>query len=84
MIPRACGRALSMEIPMAVDINRLSNQLAANRSITDYDFWRASKTINDALYLLEKHGFPIPMEVIQARRIIRQAKIKRNSSRESR
>ena len=73
-----------MEIPMAVDINRLSNQLAANRSITDYDFWRASKTINDALYLLEKHGFPIPMEVIQARRIIRQAKIKRNSFRESR
>jgi hypothetical protein len=68
-----------MEIPMAVDINQLSNQLAANRSITDYDFWRASKTINDALYLLEKHGFPIPMEVIQARRIIRQAKIKRNT-----
>jgi hypothetical protein len=73
-----------MEIPMAVDINRLSNQLAANRSITDYDFWRASKTINDALYLLEKHGFPIPMEVIQARRIIRQAKIKRKSTQEPR
>jgi len=68
-----------MEIAMAVDINRLSNQLAANRSITDYDFWRASKTINDALYLLEKHGSPIPMEVIRARKIIRQARLKRTS-----
>jgi hypothetical protein len=80
MILGARGGALSVEIPMAVDINRLSNQLAENRNITDYDFWRASKTINDALYFLEKHGFPIPMEVIQARRIIGQAKLKRNSS----
>jgi hypothetical protein len=84
MILGARGGALNMEIAMAVDINRLSNQLAANRSITDYDFWRASKTINDALYLLEKHGSPIPMEVIQVRRIIKQARLKRTSVKASR
>lgn len=59
---------------MPIDINRLSNQLASDKTISDYDFWRATKTINHALYIIKRQGLPIPMEVIHAKNDHRQGK----------
>ncbi|MGN6468781.1 MAG: hypothetical protein ACTHLC_04270 [Rhizobiaceae bacterium] len=62
---------------MNIDIERLSKRLAADKNLSDYDFWRASKTINQALYMIERYRLPIPIDVLRARNIIRQARKRR-------
>jgi hypothetical protein len=65
---------------MNIDIEKLSKRLAADATISDYDFWRASKTINQALYMIERYHLPVPIDVLRARNIIRQARNKRKRS----
>ena len=65
---------------MNIDIDRLSKRLADDRTISDYDFWRASKNINQALYMIERYRLPIPIDVLRARNIIRQARKRRKTS----
>jgi hypothetical protein len=72
------------ENAMNIDIDKLSKRLAADATVSDYDFWRASKTINQALYMMERYRLPIPIDVLRARNIIRQAKKRRKSSLRSR
>ena len=62
---------------MNIDIERLSKRLAADKNLSDYDFWRASKTINQALYMIERYRLPIPIDVLRARNVIRQARKRR-------
>ena len=59
------------------DLDKLSKRLAANATISDYDFWRVSKTIEQALYMIERYDMPIPIEVLRARNVIKKARIKR-------
>lgn len=65
---------------MNIDLDKLSKRLAANATISDYDFWRASKTINQALYMMDRYNLPIPIDVLRARNIIRQARNKRRNA----
>ncbi len=65
---------------MNIDLDKLSKRLAANTTISDYEFWRASKTINQALYMMERYNLPIPIDVLRARNIIRQARNNRRNS----
>jgi hypothetical protein len=65
---------------MNIDLDKLSKRLAANATISDYDFWRASKTINQALYMMDRYNLPIPIDVLRARNIIRQARNRRRNS----
>jgi hypothetical protein len=65
---------------MNIDVDKLSKRLAANATISDYDFWRASKTINQALYMMDRYNLPIPIDVLRARNIIRQARNRRSNS----
>lgn len=65
---------------MNIDLDKLSKRLAANTTISDYEFWRTSKTINQALYMMERYNLPIPIDVLRARNIIRQARNKRRNS----
>jgi hypothetical protein len=65
---------------MNIDFNKLSKRLAADATISDYDFWRASKSINQALYMIERYNLPIPIDVLRARNIICQARKKRAAS----
>jgi hypothetical protein len=62
---------------MNIDFNKLSKRLAADATVSDYDFWRASKYINQALYMIERYNLPIPIDVLRARSIISQARKKR-------
>ncbi|PSJ63698.1 hypothetical protein [Pseudaminobacter soli (ex Li et al. 2025)] len=59
---------------MKIDVVQMSSRLASDRTISDYDFWRALKTINNELYRLERHSIPIPMKMIYARAIIKSAR----------
>jgi len=63
---------------MKIDVAQMSNRLASDHTISDYDFWRALKTINNELYRMERLQLPIPMKMIYARAIITTARSKRN------
>ncbi|PWJ83960.1 hypothetical protein C7441_107120 [Pseudaminobacter salicylatoxidans] len=65
---------------MKIDVAQMSSRLASDHTISDYDFWRALKTINNELYRIERLRMPIPMKMIYARAIITSARSKRNPS----
>jgi len=66
---------------MKIDIHKLSDELAADPEVTDYDFWRALQKLNDEFFAIERDGRPIPMKIIQQRSIIRRARQKRRAGR---
>jgi len=59
---------------MKVDINKIADDLASDRRVTDYDFWWAVKIVDDELYRLERNDRPVPFRLIQARWILRRAR----------
>ena len=65
---------------MKIDINRISHQLAADPTITDYDFWRALKQVNYDLETAERSRRPIPIDKLRVRVIIRKAMAKRTKT----
>lgn len=65
---------------MRIDIEQLSSQLASDTTISDYDFWRALKTIDNELYRIERQRRPIGIEIVFARAIIRNAQRKRKAA----
>jgi hypothetical protein len=67
------------EIPVALRTRILSNILARDERISDYDFWRALRRIEQELYRCRRSGKPVPIDLVYARRIIDAARTKRNS-----
>ncbi|WP_442583114.1 hypothetical protein ACSBOB_14635 [Mesorhizobium sp. ASY16-5R] len=67
---------------MKLDIATMSARLASDAKLTDYDFWRAIKMIDDELYQIERRGRPIPMQMIYARHVLKTARSKRLHSRD--
>lgn len=59
------------------DVARLSRYLAFDDKCSDYDLWRALKSLNNELHRIERLALPIPIEMIYARRIMREAKLRR-------
>lgn len=64
---------------MKIDITKLSDELAADPEVTDYDFWRALKSLDHQFHLIERSGAPIPMTIIQQRSILTKARAKRRT-----
>jgi hypothetical protein len=60
------------------DVERLSRTLAGDPTITDYAIWRALKTIENDLYVLERTGRPIPIDLLYSRRILAGARGRRS------
>jgi hypothetical protein len=58
---------------VALRTQTLSSILAHDASISDYDFWRAQRRIEDELYNCGRLGKPVPIELVYARRIINSA-----------
>jgi hypothetical protein len=73
--PDAAARGTTME----TDIDAASDRLAADPSITDYDFWRSLKNVNNRIFEIANSNEPIPMEIIRWRAILRQAPSKRGA-----
>lgn len=62
---------------MKVDIKELSDRLAHDATISDYDFWRALKTVDDELYHMERQRRPIPIDLVFARAVLKGARRRR-------
>lgn len=62
---------------MKQDIGAVAHQLAEDQRISDYDFWRALKNLENEIYRISGDRQPIPMEMIRWRAIIRQARHRR-------
>ncbi len=65
---------------MKIDINELSERLAADPSLTDYDFWRTLKNLNNEILDIANNNDPIPMELIRWRAVLSRARIKRQGN----
>jgi hypothetical protein len=61
-----------------IDVKKLAERLALDRRISDYDFWRAQKSVEDALYRTERLHQPIPIDLVYAREILRKARRRRD------
>ena len=51
----------------------MSERLARDPSVSDYEVWRALKTLDNELYQIETHRRPIPIDLVFARAILRRA-----------
>jgi len=51
--------------------------LAADSRITDYDFWRSLKNVNNEIFHIANNNEPIPFDMIRWRAILKQARMKR-------
>ncbi len=64
---------------MTIDIEATSDRLAADRRITDYDFWRSLKNVDNEIFQIASSNEPIPMDMIRWRAILKQARTKRGA-----
>ncbi len=62
---------------MKIDIEAASAKLAADPRISDYDFWRSLKNLNNEIFQIASSNEPIPMDMIRWRAILKQARSKR-------
>jgi len=62
---------------MKQDIGAVAHQLAGDQRLTDYDFWRALKNLNNEIYRKAGDHQPIPIEMIRWRMIIKKARNQR-------
>jgi len=61
-------------------IAAVSERLAADSRISDYDFWRSLKNIDNRIFEIANNNEPIPMDMIRWRAILKQARSKRNGA----
>lgn len=64
---------------MKLDINEMSEKLARDPGISDYDFWRTLKNLNNEIFYIANNNDPIPMELIRWRAILNKARAKRKT-----
>jgi hypothetical protein len=62
---------------MKTDIKVEAARLAADPTITDYDFWRSLKNLNNEIFHIANSNEPIPFTMIRWRAILRQARMRR-------
>lgn len=65
---------------MKVDVDTMADDLARDGSISDYDFWRALKTVEEELYQTERQHRPIPIDLVFTRAILLKARTKRSAA----
>jgi hypothetical protein len=62
---------------MKIDIKVEAARLAADPNISDYDFWRSLKNLNNEIFHIANSNEPIPFSMIRKRAILKQACLRR-------
>ena len=62
---------------MKQDIGAVAHRLAEDHRLSDYDFWRALKNLDNEIYRKAGEHQPIPIDMIRWRAIIKQARSRR-------
>lgn len=62
---------------MKLDIWAEADRLADDHRITDYDFWRMLKNLENEIFRASSSKEPISFDVIRWRAILRQARAQR-------
>ncbi len=62
---------------METDIEDEAAKLAADPTISDYDFWRSLKNLNNEIFHMASSSEPIPFAMIRWRAILKQARLRR-------
>lgn len=62
---------------MKLDIRTEVDRLAENPHVSDYDFWRTLKNLENEIFQLETRREPIPFELVRWRAIVRRARYRR-------
>jgi len=62
---------------MKTDIKAEAARLAADPTISDYDFWRSLKNLNNEIFHIANSNEPIPFAMVRMRAILKQARMRR-------
>jgi len=62
---------------MKNDIEATADELAADASVTDYDFWRMLKDLEYEIFDRTNASQPIPFDMLRWRGILKRARLKR-------
>lgn len=62
---------------MTTDIQTAAERLASDPRLTDYDFWRTLKNVDNEIFRIASISQPIPIEMLRWRRILKYARSKR-------
>jgi len=63
---------------MTTDIHAAAEKLASDPRLTDYDFWRTLKNIDNEIFRISSSRKPIPIDMLRWRRIVKRARSKRS------
>jgi hypothetical protein len=61
---------------MQSDIEIKADRLAGDPRISDYDFWRILRNVNNEIFSLSSRKEPIPIDLIRWRMIVMRARAK--------
>ena len=62
---------------MKQTIGAAASELAENPRLSDYDFWRTLKNLDNEIFRISADRRPIPIELLRWRAIVRQARSRR-------
>ncbi len=65
---------------MSSDIKAEAARLAADPDLSDYDFWRSLKNLNNEIFQISQSSEPIPFSLLRRRAILKQARMRRSES----
>jgi hypothetical protein len=54
-----------------------AERLAADPRLSDYDFWRSLKNLDNRIFEITASNAPIPFDMVRWRAILKQARTKR-------
>ncbi|MET3789957.1 hypothetical protein [Aquamicrobium terrae] len=54
-----------------------AERLAADPRVTDYDFWRTLRNVDNCIFEIAARGQPIPFDMVRWRAILKQARSRR-------
>jgi hypothetical protein len=71
------GATAEVGTTMQLDTATTSEKLASDPRLTDYDFWRSLKNLENEIFQFSVSHRPIPIKMLRWRRILIEARTRR-------